>query len=194
MGIAPRNRTVVLYLLSFLLMFGLNLFLVYSRSPAFAQQAAQASDAGEQMQENCPGERMGVQATGTYQSRPVPEAVINGEPWGGAYWEAGMLSYWHCHRGGQLMMVWEGEGRVQKRGERVRILSVGETEYAGPWMEHWHGASPDSDAQYVQISFQPTGTYWMEEVGRDDYLGNDIGTTTRNEFLQTGIREQSQGR
>ena len=92
------------------------------------------------------------------------------------------------------MMVWEGEGRVQKRGERVRILSVGETEYAGPWMEHWHGASPDSDAQYVQISFQPTGTYWMEEVGRDDYLGNDIGTTTRNEFLQTGIREQSQGR
>ena len=53
---------------------------------------------------------------------------------------------------------------------------------------------PSSDAHYVQVSFQPTGTLWMEEVGQDDYLGNDIGITTRNEFLETGVREQPQDR
>ena len=184
--------TTLLFPLAVLL---LSLFFVYSRASGYAQQAAaQAGGVGQQTTEGCPGERMGVQATGTYQRRPVPAAVINGEPWGGAYWEAGMRSYWHCHPGGQLMMVWEGEGRVQKRGERVRTLSVGETEHAGRWVEHWHGAAPDADAQYLQVSFQPTGTLWMEEVGQDDYLGNDIGITTRNEFLRTGVREQPQGR
>jgi hypothetical protein len=30
----------------------------------------------------------------------------------------------------------------------------------------------------------------MEEVGQYDFLGNDIGITTRNEFLRTGVRKQ----
>jgi hypothetical protein len=32
----------------------------------------------------------------------------------------------------------------------------------------------------------------MEEVGKDDYLGNDIGITSRNEFLRTGVRKKSE--
>ena len=70
----------------------------------------------------CPGERSGVLATGEYRSAPVAEVVINGEPWGGANWAAGHRSYWHCHRGGQILLMWEGEGRIQNRGERIRIL------------------------------------------------------------------------
>lgn len=147
-----------------------------------------------QEQPGCPGEQMSVQATGVYQSRPVPEVVINGEPWAGAYWEAGMRSYWHCHASGQLLVVWEGEGRVQKRGQRMRVLRPGESELAGPWEEHWHGASPHTHAQYLQVSVQPGGTFWMEEVSQTDYLGNDIGMTTRAEFLRTGVREQPTGR
>jgi hypothetical protein len=30
----------------------------------------------------------------------------------------------------------------------------------------------------------------MEEVSEDDYLGNDIGINSRNEFLRTGVPEQ----
>jgi hypothetical protein len=162
------------------------------RAPGYAQRGNQAAPAAKPAPPagGCPGERMGVQATGVYQNRPVEGVVINGKPWGGAYWEAGMRSYWHCHAGGQLMMVYQGVGRVQKRGERIRVLSVGDTEYAGPWQEHWHGAAPDSPAQYLQVSFEPGETLWMEEVGRDDYLGNDIGITTRQEFLRTGVRKQ----
>ena len=101
-----------------------------------------------------------------------------------------MRSYWHCHASGQPLVVWEGEGRVQKRGERTRTLTPGESEHAGPWEEHWHGASLTAAVQYLQVSLQPTGTYWMEEVNRDDYLGNDVGINSRDEFLRTGVREQ----
>lgn len=153
--------------------------------------AAIPEEAPQQAQEiRCPGEQMGVQATGEYVNRPVPEFVVNGEPWGGAYWQAGMRSYWHCHTGGQLLIVWEGEGRTQKRGDRVMTLRKGESSWAGPGEEHWHGSAPHAAAQYLQGSPRPSTTLWMEEVSEADYLGNGIGMETRAEFLRTGVREQ----
>jgi hypothetical protein len=138
----------------------------------------------------CPGAVMDVQATGTYTQRPVPDIVINGQPAPGAIWAAGERSYWHCHAGGQIMMLDQGEGRVQKRGERIRILRRGDTEWAGPGVEHWHGAGPDSTGHYFQTIVGAAGTYWMEEVGHADYMGNDVGITSRNEFLRTGTRKK----
>lgn len=138
----------------------------------------------------CPGQTMAVQATGVYSNRPVPEMIINGEPWGGAYWEAGMRSYWHCHTGGQLLHVWEGEGRTQKRGERMRTLHAGEGDWARPGEEHWHGGAAHTFAHFLQASPTPSSTLWMEEVSETDYMGNGIGMETRAEFLRTGVREQ----
>jgi hypothetical protein len=133
---------------------------------------------------------MSVQATGVYTPKPVPDITINGQPGPGAIWEAGMRSYWHCHAGGQIMMLDQGTGRVQKRGQRIRVLHRGDTEYAAPGEEHWHGAAPDSSAHFFQTSIGNTTTLWMEEVGRDDYLGNDDGINSRNEFLRTGVRKK----
>ena len=168
-----------------------------NREYGYAQPAVGALPAGAlaaQEAPGCPGERSGVLATGEYRGAPVEEVVINGEPWGGADWAAGHRSYWHCHRGGQILLMWDGEGRIQNRGERVRILQRGEMSHAPPWTEHWHGASPDTHGHWLQVSVQPTGTYWMEEVGNEDYLGNDIGINSRNEFLTTGVREKYPGR
>ena len=164
------------------------LFLV-SRSTGSAQRGAQAQPA-QAAPPPCPGETMPVQATGVYTPKPVPDIVINGQPAPGAIWQPGMRSYWHCHAGGQVMMLDDGVGRVQKRGERVRTLHRGDTEYAGPGVEHWHGAAPDASAHFFQTSIGVTTAYWMEEVGRDDYLGNDTGITSRNEFLRTGVRKK----
>ena len=165
-----------------------------SRSTGYAQRDSQPQ-AVPTAAPACPGEPMPVQATGVYTPKPVPDIVINGQPAPGAIWQPGMRSYWHCHAGGQVMMLDDGVGRVQKRGERVRTLHKGDTEYAGPGVEHWHGAAPDASAHFFQTSIGVTTTYWMEEVGRDDYLGNENGITSRNEFLRTGVRkkpEQSQ--
>ena len=148
-------------------------------------QAAQPPAAG-----TCPGQAMPVQATGVYAPTEVPDININGKPAGGAIWQAGMRSFWHCHAGGQIMMLDQGVGRVQKRGERMRTLRRGETEYAPPGVEHWHGAAADSSALYFQTSIGNTTAMWMEEVNYDDYAGNETGITSRNEFLKTGVRNK----
>ena len=188
MKVSLDSRALRAYVGLFGILLALNLLLGW-RAGGHAQPAG-----GPSAQEGCPGEQIGVQITGgEYDGRLVPEAVINGEPWGGAYFEPGRRSYWHCHAGGQILVVWEGEGRVQKRGERARTLNPGESEFARPWEEHWHGASASGAVQYLQVSLQPTGTLWMEEVSGDDYLGNDVGIRSRDEFLRTGVREAGGG-
>lgn len=166
------------------------ILVVLARSTSYAQRGAGAQPAAELPPNMCPGQAMSVQATGVYTPKPVPDITINGQPAPGAIWEPGMRSYWHCHAGGQIMMLDQGIGRVQKRGERMRTLHRGETEYAPPGVEHWHGAAPDSSAHFFQTSIGVTTTLWMEEVGRDDYMGNDVGVASRIEFLRTGTRKK----
>jgi len=188
MAIALRLRKLGLSLLWFSLFTVVVVIVTSNGESGYAQPLMDALAAQEAP--GCPGERSGVLATGEYRSARVENVVINGEPWGGADWAPGHRSYWHCHRGGQILLMWDGEGRIQNRGERVRILQRGEMSHAPPWTEHWHGASPGSHGHWLQVSVQPTGTYWMEEVGDEDYLGNDIGINSRNEFLATGVKEK----
>ena len=130
-------------------------------------------------------------ATGVYTAKPVPDITINGQPAPGAIWKAGDRSFWHCHTGGQLLMVDSGVGRVQQRGQRARVLHRGETEWAGPGVEHWHGADVNESAHFFQTTTVGSQTLWMEEAGRDDYLGNDTGINSRNEFLRTGVKKKN---
>ena len=162
--------------------------LVVVQSASYAQRGTPATSS--QPTSGCPGQAMSVQATGAYTPKPVAEIVINGQPAPGAIWQPGERSFWHCHAGGQIMMLFDGTGRVQQRGQKARTLHKGDTEYAGSGVEHWHGAMPDTTAHFYQTSIGSGPTLWMEEVGRDDYLGNDIGISTRNEFLATGVRKQ----
>lgn len=164
------------------------LLVIASKFTDDARAQAQAPPPGA---DACPGQPMPVQATGVYQPKTIPEIVVNGQPGPGAIWQPGMRSYWHCHAGGQIMMVFDGVGRVQQRGQKMRTLHKGETEYAGPSVEHWHGAAPDSSAQFFQTSIGVTTTLWMEEVGKDDYAGNDIGIRSREEFIKTGVRKKA---
>ena len=139
----------------------------------------------------CPGQPMGVQATGVYQQKPVPDITINGKPAPGAIWEPGMRSYWHCHSGGQMMFLDQGVGRIQVRGERMRTLHRGDMHYAGPGVEHWHGGAADQSGHFFQTAIGESTTYWMEEVGRQDYMGYDNGLASREEFLKTGVRKKA---
>ena len=140
----------------------------------------------------CPGDVMPAPMTGTSESGvPSPEAMVRGEPLTGRWWDPGSRSFWHCHGGGQYIIVMEGVGRVQKRGERMQDLHLGEIEFAGPGVEHWHGASDTEGTRVIQQGLAidgGRGVFWMEEVASDDYLGNDIGISSRMRFLETGER------
>lgn len=184
-----RRHTIVRMLMPVVMGLVLCLAALWSGTVESAAQApaAAAPPAGTP---TCPGQTMAVQATGVYTPKPVPGITINGQPAPGAIWEPGMRSYWHCHEGGQVMMLHEGVGRIQQRGQRIRVLHKGDTEYAGPGVEHWHGAAPDASAHFFQTITGPGRTLWMEEVGLDDYLGNDLGITSRNEFIRTGVRQK----
>jgi len=177
------SRRVSTYLLLWALVLPLSLVLA-------RMAEAEASDA--QQEPPCPGGPLEDFVTGTSESGvPSPEAVANGAPLTGRYWGPGSRSFWHCHGGGQYIVIMEGVGRVQKRGERMRDLQVGDIEFAAPGVEHWHGASPTEGARHINQTLSidgGTGVYWMEEVTEDDYLGNDVGINSRNRYLETGQR------
>ena len=175
-----RLRKSVMVLLWFSVFTAVVVIVAANREYGYAQPAVGALPAGAlaaQEAPGCPGERSGVLATGEYRGAPVEEVVINGEPWGGADWAAGHRSYWHCHRGGQILLMWDGEGRIQNRGERVRILQRGEMSHAPPWTEHWHGASPTLMAIGCRFRFNPPGrTGWRRWVTRTTW-GTTSGST-----------------
>src|SRR5260221_9587502 len=67
--------------------------------------------------------------------------------------EPGSRTYWHTHPGGQILIVTEGRGTIQKRGEPIQLLLPGDTVTILAGEEHWHGAAADS--VFTHIAVQP---------------------------------------
>jgi quercetin dioxygenase-like cupin family protein len=84
--------------------------------------------------------------------------------------EPGARTYWHSHDRGQLLMVEEGRMRVQKRGDQMREVGTGGTDYTPPDVVHWHGAAPDQALIQINAQFGG-GAKWFEEVTADEYSG-----------------------
>jgi len=86
------------------------------------------------------------------------------------HFEPGARSAWHSHDKGQLLMVEEGRMRTQKRGQTVKELGVGESDYTGPNMVHWHGAAKSQALVQINVGFGGE-TKWMEKVTDAEYNG-----------------------
>ena len=84
--------------------------------------------------------------------------------------EPGARTYWHSHDNGQLLLVEKGMMRVQKRGEKMRELKVGDSDYTGPNVVHWHGAAPREPLVQINVGFGG-GSKWFEAVTEDEYSG-----------------------
>jgi quercetin dioxygenase-like cupin family protein len=84
--------------------------------------------------------------------------------------EPGARTYWHSHDRGQLLMVEQGRMRLQKRGEPMKELSVGQSDYTGPNVVHWHGAAPDQALVQINAGFGGD-TKWLDEVTAEEYAG-----------------------
>lgn len=107
----------------------------------------------------------GVLITGTSEAMPGTDL----QP-GRRRFEAGARSYWHSHEKGQLLLVEDGRMRLQRRGEAMRELGAGQSDYTGPNVVHWHGATPRSHGVLVNLNFGG-GTTWMEPVTDAQYEG-----------------------
>jgi quercetin dioxygenase-like cupin family protein len=84
--------------------------------------------------------------------------------------DPGARTAWHSHPGGQLIFVQEGRARIQKKGQPIRDLAQGESEYTAPNVVHWHGAAPDTALVHVAVGFGGE-TKWLDKVTDDEYAG-----------------------
>jgi len=77
--------------------------------------------------------------------------------------------YWHIHPGGQVLLITEGEGFYQERGQPIRKVHKGEIIRCQPGVEHWHGSTPTSSFTYIAVTPTQKGkTVWLEPVSDQD--------------------------
>lgn len=88
------------------------------------------------------------------------------------WFEAGARTAWHKHAGAQILFVERGRARAQERGGPLRELATGATFYTAPNVEHWHGATPDSElTQGALTQGDAAATVWLEQVSDTQYSG-----------------------
>src|SRR6188768_1368888 len=63
---------------------------------------------------------------------------------GNVYFEPGARSNWHIHPSGQILIITDGVGYHQIKGQPRQTLKKGDIVQCPPNVEHWHGASPDT--------------------------------------------------
>ncbi|MFS0737124.1 carboxymuconolactone decarboxylase family protein [Sphingomonas sp. 1P06PA] len=85
--------------------------------------------------------------------------------------QPGARSNWHSHPLGQLLIVTEGEGRVQVEGGDVRAIRAGDSVWTAPGVRHWHGAAPTKAMTHVAVAESVEGrdVEWMEPVTERAY-------------------------
>lgn len=77
---------------------------------------------------------------------------------------------WHIHPAGQYLLITGGPGYYQERGKPIQIVHKGEIIKCLPGVEHWHGASPNSDFSYIGVTPARKGkTIWLKRVTDAQY-------------------------
>ena len=121
----------------------------------------------------------------TLQSARLPAAYFTGAGWiqrlvkdeqvacnvAKVSFEPACRTHWHTHPAGQVLIVTEGKGYVQKKGEPIQALLPADVVTIPPDEEHWHGATPDS--LFTHIAIQPVldgnDVTWMNPVTDEEY-------------------------
>lgn len=89
---------------------------------------------------------------------------------GNVTFEAGARTNWHLHPAGQILLVTDGTGYYQEKGQPKKIVRKGDVIKCLPNVEHWHGASADSDFSHLAISNNDKGSVvWLLPVSDGVY-------------------------
>lgn len=109
--------------------------------------------------------------TGTvYLQMLMAADSVNPTAIGNVTFEPGARTKWHYHPAGQILMVTDGVGYYQEKGQAKRILRKGDLIKCPPNVHHWHGASPDSYFVQVAVTNNDKGNaVWLEKVTDEEY-------------------------
>ena len=89
---------------------------------------------------------------------------------GNVTFSPGARSKWHLHPGGQILLVTDGVGYYQEKGQPKIILRKGDIIKCPPNTPHWHGASADTAFVQLAITGREKGaTVWLDDVTGEEY-------------------------
>ena len=90
---------------------------------------------------------------------------------GNVVFEPGCRNNWHTHATGQILLVTDGKGHYQERGQPARPLAKGDVVVIPVNVEHWHGAAHDSSLTHIVITNNsPEGPVkWLGRVTDEEY-------------------------
>ena len=147
---------------------------VGKRSAAIkAPQALVITRAGSRTARPGPAENF----TGAARVEMLFDAVDPSHASGGSVtFEPGARTAWHAHPRGQILIVTAGAGRVQRWGDPIEEIRVGDVVRIPAGQKHWHGASPAASMTHLAISEHSDGSVvqWMEKVSDEQYGGARI--------------------
>jgi quercetin dioxygenase-like cupin family protein len=92
---------------------------------------------------------------------------------GNVYFEPGARSNWHTHPSGQILIITDGEGYHQIKGQARQSLKKGDIIQCPPKVAHWHGASPNMGMlqQYILPKTEKGIVTWLQKVTDQEYSG-----------------------
>lgn len=110
--------------------------------------------------------------TGTaYLQGLIAADSLNSTNIGNVSFEPGARTKWHSHPGGQILLVTDGVGYYQEKGQPKKILRKGDYIKCPPNVPHWHGASADTAFVQLAIGSNEKGVaLWLDKVSDEDYL------------------------
>ena len=90
---------------------------------------------------------------------------------GNVYFEPGARSNWHTHPSGQILIITDGVGYHQIKGEPRQTIKKGDVVKCPPNVTHWHGASPDTGMQqlYILPKTEKGIVTWLQKVTDEEY-------------------------
>jgi quercetin dioxygenase-like cupin family protein len=90
---------------------------------------------------------------------------------GNVYFEPGARSNWHTHPSGQILIITDGVGYYQEKGQPRRTMKKGDVVKCPPNVTHWHGASPDTGMQqlYILPKTEKGIVTWLQKVTDEEY-------------------------
>ena len=90
---------------------------------------------------------------------------------GNVYFEPGARSNWHMHPAGQILIITDGVGYYQEKGQPRRTMRKGDVIKCSPNVMHWHGASRDTGLQqmYILPKTENGIVQWLQPVTDEEY-------------------------
>ena len=86
-------------------------------------------------------------------------------------YEPGARSNWHSHPSGQILIVINGRGYHQFKGEAKQVITKGEVIKCPPNVPHWDGGTENTGMSHIYI-IPNTGNGivdWLEPVTDEEY-------------------------